>query len=109
MATRSSDRSFAWRMPCLGAGGHDHGMSSHIDPQSHERARARDAANRDRYAIRRTLRGMTAELHHLEREAHDFDVRVQDTKDAIEEIWLVEHWGKEPVQPPAWRTRRLGA
>lgn len=37
---------------------------------------------------------MTAELHHLEREAHDFDVRKQDTKDAIEEIWLVELLGK---------------
>lgn len=80
-------------------------MTSDLDPQANQRARARDAANRDRFAIRRALRGMTAELHQLEREARAFDVREQQTKTAIEEIWLVEHWGKQPVQPPAWSQR----
>jgi hypothetical protein len=73
-----------------------------------ERARAIDAANRDRYAIRRTLRSMTAELQRLEREAHDFDARQQHTKDAIEESWLVEHWGRPLLKPPAWQRPATG-
>jgi hypothetical protein len=82
-------------------------MSSDLH-RDDERARAHDAANRDRFATRRTLRAMTIELKRLEREAHDFDVRQQHTKDAIEEIWLVEHWGRPPLKPPAWRTNAAG-
>ena len=81
-------------------------MSSNLHLRADQRAREHDAANRDRYAIRRSLRAMTAELHRLERESHDFDVRAQDTQDAIEEIWLVEHWGQPPLHPPAWLTER---
>jgi hypothetical protein len=83
-------------------------MSPNPHHEADERARVHDAANRDRFAIRRTLRAMTIELKRLEREAHDFDVRQQHTKDAIEEIWLVEHWGLPPLKPPAWRTSTAG-
>jgi hypothetical protein len=83
-------------------------MPSDFHFTADERARAIDAANRDRYAIRRTLRSMTTELKRLEREAHDFDVRQQHTKDAIEEGWLLEHWGRPPLKPPAWRLPMTG-
>jgi hypothetical protein len=89
-------------MPSPRIGGDDQGMTSDLDPKADQRARARDAANRDRFAIRRSLRGMTAQLHQLEREAHAFDAREQHTKATIEEIWLVEHWGRQPIRPPAW-------
>jgi hypothetical protein len=91
-------------MPPSSRRAHDQGMSSNFDHDVEERARVHDAANRDRFAIRRTLRAMAIELKRLEREAHDFDVRQQRTKDAIEETWLVEHWGRPPLKPPAWRT-----
>ena len=89
-------------MPSPRIGDDDRGMTSNPDPQAQQRARARDAANRDRFAIRRQLREMNAELRSLEREANAFDVREQHTKQTIEETWLVEHWGRQPIRPPAW-------
>ena len=79
-------------------------MTSDVYVSADERARMHDAVNRDRFAIRRNLRAMSAELKRLERKAHDFDVHEQQTKDAIEEIWLVECWGQAPMRAPAWQT-----
>jgi hypothetical protein len=87
---------------------HDQGMSSDLHHDGDERARMHDAANRDRFATRRTLRAMDSELKRLEREARDFDVRQQRTKDAIDEIWLVEHWGLPPLKPPPWQANTTG-
>src|SRR4051812_21885144 len=82
------------------SGVHDRSMTSNLHPPADRRAREHDAANRDRYAIRRSLLAMTVELQRLERRSRDFDVREQDTKDAIEQTWLAQHWGQPPLHPP---------
>jgi hypothetical protein len=67
-------------------------------------AKARDDINRQRFIIRRLLRHMAAKEHQMEREATAFDVAKRRTKEAIEDNWRVEHWGKEPLRPPAWES-----
>jgi hypothetical protein len=68
-------------------------------------AKARDDINRQRFIIRRLLRHMAAKEHEMAREAIAFDVAEQRTKEAIEDNWRVEHWGKEPLRPPAWQSQ----
>jgi hypothetical protein len=68
-------------------------------------AKARDDINRQRFIIRRMLRQMAAKEHEMEREAIAFAIAEQRAKEAIEDNWRVEHWGKEPLRPPAWQSR----
>jgi hypothetical protein len=41
----------------------------------------------------------------MEREALAFDIAAQRTKETIEDNWRVEHWGREPLRPPAWQSQ----
>ena len=81
------------------AGAHDDGCMTAHDDATH----LRDDINRDRLALRRMLQAMADEQQRLERMSRAFAAAEKDAKNAIESIWRTEHWGLEPVRPPAWR------
>jgi hypothetical protein len=71
---------------------------------AHDAEQLRDGINRERLAIRRLLREMTNGEHRLERKMQAFEATELDAKSTIERHSRVEHWGREPERPWAWRT-----
>jgi hypothetical protein len=67
-------------------------------------AHRRDDMNYQRFAIRGLLAAMTREEHLMERRQRLLAAHVEAAKETIEDNWRTEHWGREPLRPPAWRT-----
>jgi hypothetical protein len=57
----------------------------------------------DKFALRRLLREMTDGEHELARKLRAFEATERDAKHTIERHSRVEHWGREPERPWAWR------
>jgi hypothetical protein len=70
----------------------------------HERARRRDEANRDEFAIRHEEASLDAQQRTLEREMAQFEDAEAEAKHAIEVEWRREHHGHDPERTPAWRS-----
>ncbi len=66
-------------------------------------AQARDAEDRQRFAIRREEEAMEAEEHQLERELDDLGADLARTERAIEHDLSEGHWGNDPGPPMSWR------
>jgi hypothetical protein len=64
----------------------------------------RDDINRQRFVIRGLLAAMTVEERRLEQRRRVLEGQMEEAKETIEENWRREHWGLEPLRPPAWRT-----
>jgi hypothetical protein len=63
----------------------------------------RDAANRERYALRRAIRDSQYNVRQRQRELAAFDADVDAAKRTIEQDWRLLHWGKDAGRPLAWR------
>ena len=78
-------------------------MTTSAPPPTDRERRAdsgRDAANRERYALRRAIRESQSGVRQRQRELAALDASVDAAKRTIEEDWRLEHWAGRPL---AWR------
>ena len=67
------------------------------------RSGLRNAANTERYGLRKAEARMAAMEHQLERDLETFSVSLADSEKRIEAAFRVQHSGHEPERPLSWR------
>jgi hypothetical protein len=65
-----------------------------------------DAANRERYALRRAMRESQHAEQQRQRELAGLDDAIGAAKRTIEQDWRAQHYGKDYGRPLAWRAPR---
>jgi hypothetical protein len=63
---------------------------------AHDRSIAHDAANRERFALRRAERYAAAEVCELERRLDSFERHLEAVNELLVVEFRREHWGREP-------------
>jgi len=67
-----------------------------------------DAANRERYALRRAMRESQQSEQQRQRELAGLDDAIGAAKRTIEQDYRAQHYGKDHGRPLAWREPRSG-
>ena len=75
----------------------------HSLPTARPTEQRRDGIKRENFAIRRQLRDMSKDEQGLERKMRALATSERNAKKTIERHSRVEHWGREPERPWAWR------
>lgn len=73
------------------------------------RARMRVEELGDEHAVRDQERRMALTAREMEREVRQLEDAEKEAEAEIEEEWRGEHWGHEPVRPPAWKVADAGS
>lgn len=63
----------------------------------------------DEHAVRDQERRMALVAREMEREVRQLEEAEKEVEAEIEEEWRGEHWGHEPVRPPAWKVAESGS
>lgn len=83
----------------------DHRRMTTPDPSPDAR---HDAANRERYALRKAMRESRHAEQQRQRELTGLDDAIGAAKRAIERDYRAQHYGKDHGRPLAWREPRSG-